>query len=120
MKLRRISWGTFLALLLAAFFIVGAIGNIFVTEKIAFDYMRWGYPDWFHYITGLMELSTATLLIQRSLRLWGALLGATIMIAASATVLLHSEYPHAVAPLVVLIVAITVGWLNRYQWRSAE
>lgn len=35
------------------------------------------------------------------------------MVGASATVLLHGEYVHAIAPLTVLAVAITVGWLNK-------
>lgn len=113
MKLSEFSWKTLLAWLLAAFFLIGAIGNIFATEQIAADYARWGYPGWFHYLTGSLELITAMLLALISLRFWGAVLGAVLMVAASSTVLLHREYGHAIAPLVVLASSAAVGWWAR-------
>ena len=115
MQPKRFSWTTLLVFLLGAFFLVGAIGNIFVSEQIAADYARWGYPEWFHYITGLLELVAAVLLALRRQRFWGALVSAGVMVSATATVLLHGEYPHAIAPLVVLTIASTVAWLHRPQ-----
>ncbi|AIG05024.1 Uncharacterised protein [Pseudomonas fluorescens] len=115
MQLSRFTWKALLALILAAFFLVGAVGNIFVSEQIAADYARWGYPDWFHVLTGLLELLAAALLLLKPLRFLGGLVGASIMIAASATVLLHGEYLHSIAPLVVLIIAVSVAWLHRPQ-----
>jgi len=56
------SWKSILAYLLAAFFLVGAIGNTFVSEEIAADYARWGYPDGFHFVTAAFELGVAGLL----------------------------------------------------------
>ncbi|MFA5629962.1 MAG: DoxX family protein [Porticoccaceae bacterium] len=110
----KLSWKAVLAYLLAAFFLVGGIGNIFVSEQIAADYARWGYPDGFHYLTGILELAAAILLVfSVPLRLWGAALGAVVMVAALATLLLHGEYAHAVAPLAVLSVSVAVGWFNK-------
>lgn len=108
------SWRAVLAYLLAVFFLVGGIGNIFVSEQIAADYARWGYPDGFHYLTGILELTAAILLVfSVTLRLWGAALGAVVMVAASATLLFHGEYAHVLAPLVVLSVSVAVGWFNK-------
>jgi hypothetical protein len=48
-------------------------------------------------------------------RLWGSALGCTVMLAALATVTLHGEYRHGVAPLVVATLSIFVGWIT---WRK--
>ncbi|UOA30250.1 MULTISPECIES: DoxX family protein [Rhodobacterales] len=106
--LNNLPWKSVLALLLAAFFIVGGLGNIFASETIRADYLRWGYPSWFHYITGVLEIAAAALIAMRSARLWGATLACLVMAGAAGTVLLHGEFTHAIAPLMVLAVALTV------------
>lgn len=111
--MRNLAWTSILAWLLAAFFIVGGIGNIFASEAIRADYARWGYPGWFPYLTGALELTAAALIAYRPLRIWGAGLAVAIMLAATGTVLRHGEYGHAIAPLVVLGVTLVVGWFSR-------
>lgn len=115
--MRKLSWKSILALLLAAFFVIGGIGNIFVSAENAANYQRWGYPDWFHYVTGILELAVAGLLIFKPTRLWGALLAVAVMIAAAVSVLSHGEYAHAIAPLVILVVAAAVAF-RTYKERS--
>ena len=102
------------ALALAAFFVVGSLSNIFAPGSIYEEYLRWGYPHWFHFVTGSLELTTAVLLAQARTRLWGAALGCTVMLAALATVTLHGEYGHGVPPLIVATLSIVVGWIA---WR---
>ncbi len=31
----------------------------FLRRGIAQEYLRWGYPPWFHFVTGSLELTTA-------------------------------------------------------------
>ena len=100
---------------LAAFFVVGSLGNIFAFGSIYEEYLRWGYPPWFHFVTGSLELTTAVLLAQARTRLWGAALGCTVMLAALATITLHGEYGHGVPPLIVATLSIVVGWIA---WRK--
>src|ERR1700742_4580425 len=112
----KISWSQISALqasalALAAFFVVGSLTNIFAPGAIYEEYLRWGYPHWFHFVTGSLELTTAVLLAWPRPRLWGSLLGCTVMLAALATVVLHGEYGHGVAPLVVATLSIVVGWM---------
>jgi hypothetical protein len=111
----RISRRQVLPLALAAFFVVGSLSNIFAPESIYQEYLKWGYPRWFHFVTGSLELTTAILLFRAPSRLLGSALGCTVMLAALATVILHGEYGHAVPPLVAATLALVVGWMS---WRK--
>ena len=111
----KVSWRQVLPFALAAFFVVGSFSNIFAPGSIYEEYLRWGYPSWFHFVTGSLELTTAVLLAQIRTRLWGAALGCTVMLAALATVTLHGEYGHGVVPLVMTTLSIVVGWIS---WRK--
>jgi hypothetical protein len=114
-RMSKISWRQVLPLALAAFFVVGSLSNIVAPRSIIEEYLKWGYPHWFHFVTGSLELMTAVLLAQARTRLWGSALGCTVMLAALATVTLHGEYGHGVAPLVVATLSIVVGWIA---WRK--
>ncbi len=113
----KISWRQVLALALAAFFVAGSLSNIFAPGSIYEEYLRWGYPHWFHFVTGSLELTTAVLLVQARTRLWGSALGCTVMLAALATVTLHGEFGHGVPPLIAATLSIIVGWIA---WRSGS
>lgn len=97
--------------LLAALFAVGAVVNAVGPSGIREDYARWGYPKGFRFITAVLELMVATLLLFSGARLAGALLGATIMAAAVATTVKHREPGRSIAPLTALIWACVVGWM---------
>lgn len=114
-RLSRISWRQVLPWALAAFFVVGGLSNIVAPRSIFEEYLKWGYPHWFHFVTGSLELMTAVLLARARTRLWGSALGCAVMLAALATVTLHGEYGHGVAPLVVATLSIVVGWIA---WRK--
>jgi hypothetical protein len=100
--------GRLLVWVLAAFFAFGGVVNIVGVEPVRTDFARWGYPGWFHLLTGGLELAVAVLLACRATRA-GAALGAGVMTAAATTVLAHGEYLHAVAPLVVLVL-LALAW----------
>ena len=95
--------------------VVGSLSNIFARPSIYEEYLHWGYPRWFHFVTGSLELTTAVLLARGQTRLWGSALGCTVMLAALATVTLHGKYGHAVAPLIAAALSILVGWIA---WRK--
>jgi hypothetical protein len=119
-QLSKFAWRQFLAWALAAFFVAGSLGNLFAPRSIYEEYLQWGYPHWFHFVTGSLELTTAVLLARASTRLWGAALGGTVMCAALLTVIIHGEYGHAVPPLVVAGLAILVGWITWRRRRSGS
>ena len=111
----KISWSQVLPIALAAFFVVGSLSNIFALGSIYEEYLRWGYPSWFHYVTGTLELTAAVLLFRAPSRLLGSALGCTVMFAALATVIIHGEYGHAAPPLVAVTWSLVVGWIS---WRK--
>ena len=111
----KISWRQVLPIILAAFFVVGSLSNIFAPGSIYEEYLRWGYPRWFHFVTGSLELTAAILLFRAPSRLLGSALGCTVMLAALATVIIHGEYGHAVPPLVAATLSLLVGWTS---WRK--
>jgi uncharacterized protein (DUF983 family) len=88
---------------LAAFFVIGGLGNIIAPPAIRADYARWGYPGWFHYCTGLLELAAAWLIAREATRHKGAIVGGVVMAAALLTLLINAEPLHAVAPVTVLL-----------------
>lgn len=99
---------TRLAWLLAGFFLIGGIGNIFASETILADYARWGYPAGFQYLTGTLELLCAGLLLARP-RL-GAAVGGAVILGALGTVLWHAEWLHALPPALIFALLL---WLLR-------
>jgi hypothetical protein len=105
-----ISWSQILTLALAAFFLLGFVINTFVVKLVGADYKRWGYPDWFHFVSGGLELVVALLLPAMKTRPFGIALGCAIMFAAVATVIYHCEYRRAVPPFIVLVLLLIVGW----------
>jgi len=111
----KIPWRQVLAWALAAFFVAGSLGNIFAPRSILEEYVRWGYPHWFHFVTGSLELTTAVLIALAPTRLWGAALGCTVMCAALGTVIIYGEYTHAAPPLVVARLTSVFGWIA---WRQ--
>ena len=111
----KISWHQVLPLILAAFFVVGSLSNIFAPGSIYEEYLKWGYPRWFHFVTGSLEFTAALLLLRARRRVLGATLGCMVMCAALATVIIHGEYAHTVPPLVVATLSLGVGWTS---WRK--
>jgi hypothetical protein len=74
------------------------------------DYLRWGYPDWFHFVSGGLDLVAALLLMAPATRVFGVALGCAIMLAAVTTVTYHREYKRALPPVIVLGLLAIVGW----------
>ena len=93
--MKKLPWRDIYAWLLAAFFVLGGGMNLLASPEILADYRRWGYPDWFHYVTGVMEWTAAVLIAIPATRLAGSVFAGTIMAAAAGTVALNGEFSHA-------------------------
>lgn len=111
--MRNVTARQVLAYGLVVFFIIGAAGNIMAPKTIAEEYARWGYPHWFHFVTGGLELTSALLMARSASRIVGSLLGVCIMASAVVTVIFHGEYSHAIAPAIVLGLLMLSVYLHR-------
>jgi len=94
-------------LLVAAFFGAGVF-NAIGTRATREGFVRWGYPSWWHWVTGGLEVLTAALIAMPLVRAVGLGLGATVIVVASLTVLRHREYVHLV-PLGVFLALIALA-----------
>ena len=109
--MRSLAWELAVIILLAAFFVLGGVVNLAGPRKVVEDFVRWGYPAWFHLVTGILELAVAALLVFPATRGIGASLGFGVMLVAAATLIFHREYVHAIPALVVLGLIALVAWL---------
>ncbi|MGV8936035.1 MAG: DoxX family protein [Allorhizobium sp.] len=92
----------------AAFFIGGAV-NVSGAKSIRDDFMRYGFPSWWCWITAALEFATACLLLFPATFSIGLALGACVMIAAIAAVLRARDFRHTAPPTVFLLLLIVAG-----------
>jgi hypothetical protein len=95
-------------LLVAGFFGAGLF-NVVGTRATRAEYVAWGYPEWWHWVTGGLEIVTATFIAIPPLRGAGIVLGTLVILAAVATLLrfrVYRQLPPAVAFLVVIALAV--------------
>ena len=90
-----------LKILIAIVMILGLIGNCF-TQKGEEEFRRWGFPPYFRFLIGGLELVAAALIFVPGAALAGMLLAAILMAGAVGTLLLHREYSHALPPAITL------------------
>lgn len=99
------------------FFISGGAKLAGLAFEIA-AFEKWGYPLWFMYFTGAIEVAGGVgLLLPRLSALAGACL-ALMMIGAVATHVIHSEWGMMVVAGIILALAATRAWLGRGEIRS--
>jgi uncharacterized membrane protein YphA (DoxX/SURF4 family) len=72
-------------------------------------FVHWGYPRWWCYVTGALELTAALMLAFPHTREWGLFLAAFVVVAATLTILRHREFSH-LAPIGVFVALLVLGW----------
>jgi putative oxidoreductase len=77
------------------------------------NFARWGYPDGFYIVVGVLEAVGGLALLVPRVTTYGALLLMAMMVGAAATHLVHGEPQRLPVPLVYLLIVALVGWLRR-------
>jgi uncharacterized membrane protein YphA (DoxX/SURF4 family) len=95
--------------LAAAAFLAGGIVNATGHRKIRASFERLGFPAWWCWVTAILEVATALLLIGSGTRFIGVALGACIMLAAIAAVLRIRNYRELPPPLLFLLLLMLAG-----------
>lgn len=94
--------------LAGAAFLGAGIYNAVGTTSTRNSFVRWGYPAWWCYLTGALEVLAALLLAVPVARQAGLILGTAIIGAAVVTVLRHREFSH-LAPLGALAALLALA-----------
>jgi putative oxidoreductase len=77
------------------------------------NFAKWGYPDWFRVVTGVIEVTAAVLVLVRRLSFYGAVLIVATMVGAVLTHATHGERRNIPLPLLLLVLAATLVYLRR-------
>ncbi len=77
------------------------------------NFARWGYPAWFIYAIGAVELAGAVGLAWSRTRFYAAAGLSLIMIGAAATPLSAGEYGPTMMPLMFLALTAVQAWNSR-------
>ena len=77
------------------------------------SFARWGYPSWFLYVTGRVEVVAALLIFIPTTRFYGAVLLVSTMLGAIATHLKAGEGSMIGAAVVLLCLSALAAWAHR-------
>lgn len=98
-----------LAGVLALAFAASGVGKLAGSGNVVEGFEAWGYPLWFMYVVGVGEVLGAGLILVPgrkalgvSLRFWGAMVLAVVMVGATGTHLVYAEYPMMALTLALL------------------
>jgi uncharacterized membrane protein YphA (DoxX/SURF4 family) len=118
---RERGWRALLLLvsgLLTAIFLVAGAAKLAGGDEFVKGFAQFGFPKWFLYFTGAMEVVSAALLWVPRLRWLGALGIVAVMIGAVLTHLTHGQARMAPIPLALGILAGLVAWGRRGEVRA--
>jgi uncharacterized membrane protein YphA (DoxX/SURF4 family) len=108
-------WGV--QILAAAAFVAIGVAK-FGSPVWARNFARWGYPDGFYMVTGVLEIAGGLMLLAPKVTSYGAALLGIILGAAASTLALN-HLPIS-PPLVWLVVMVLLGVARRGRaWRPA-
>jgi uncharacterized membrane protein YphA (DoxX/SURF4 family) len=99
-----------LSSLIAAMFLFSGFTKLMGAEMHVLNFERWGYPAWFMYVVGLIEVSGAVFVLVPRLASYAALLLSVIMLGAIVTHVAAAEYAMLVMPVMLLVFLEVVAW----------
>jgi len=98
---------------LAIFFIMAGGSKLLNPDTHAESFSNWGYPLWFLYVTGLIEVGGAIGLLIPATRLYATLVLGVTMLGAAVTHLRAGEMGAVPVPLVLLGLLMVLAWTLR-------
>lgn len=102
------------SILLALAFLAAAAAKLTGQAMMVSEFTLFGLPGWFLYVTGVIEVIGAVLILIPRLAGLGAALLACVMLGALAAHLTHGQAPMIAGPVVLLVLAVTVGTLRAW------
>jgi putative oxidoreductase len=110
---------TWILTVLLALAFLGAGGSKLASQPMMIaTFNGFGYPQWFMYVTGVIEIAGAVLVLVPRVAFIGAALLVCVMVGAIFSHLTHGQAAKVPLPLVLLALAVAVGTLRG--WRPAQ
>ena len=105
---------TILWVLLGILFLFAGGEKLWNPTGHAEEFAHWGYPLWFVYVTGIIELVGGICLLIPMGRFLGVILLSVTMVGASITHLRAGEMGAFPVPIVLLVGLLTLAWTMRH------
>ena len=99
--------------ILALIFLLSGGAKLLGLEFELEAFERWGYPLWFMYLTGVIEVVGGLALLIPKLAAYAAVAMSGVMVGAVATHLINSEWMMLVIASVILLTAIWRAYVGR-------
>ena len=104
-----------LNIIIAAIFLLSGGAKLAGLEFEIAAFELWGYPLWFMYLTGVLEVLGAIGLSVKRVSALAAACLAALMMGAIATHIIHSEWAMLIAASVIMSLAAIRAWLGRHE-----
>src|SRR2546426_5456535 len=104
-----------LSVLVTLAFMVAALPKMLGTHAWVVKFVRWGYPNWFPFAIGSLELLGGILLLIPRVAKYGASILGVVMVGAAYTHLENAEGLQVLRPLIVLMLLAIVVWRMRQE-----
>jgi putative oxidoreductase len=102
--------------LLGLAFVAGGVTKLLAMPPHPAHFAGWGFPGWFMYLTGAIELVSGILLFIPRVAAFGAALLVGTMIGAALTHLMHADAANVAPSLVMLVLSAVVFYARRDTW----
>ena len=109
---------TALWVVLGAMFIMAGGAKLMGSHSQVEHFAQWGYPLWFLYLTGLIEVGGGICLFIPRTQFYGIVILSITMIGAALTHLRAHEMNAFPVPLVLLGLLVTLAWTMRHPVRK--
>jgi putative oxidoreductase len=107
-----------ISILLALIFLASGLAKLASLEFELVAFQRWGYPIWFMYLIGTLEVAGGIgLVVQRLSAAAGAAL-ALMMVGAIGTHIVHSEWGMLAVASLIFLMSTARAYLGRADLRS--
>lgn len=96
----------------AAAFLFGSVVNATARKPIREEFVRYGFPWWWCWVTALLEFTTAVLLVLRPTFTVGVALGVCIMVTAIVAVVRARDFAHILPPAAFLLLLLIAAFIQ--------
>jgi len=101
-----------LSVILALAFLGAGAAKLSAQPMMVTEFAVFGYPQWFMYLTGLIEIVAAILLLVPRLAGIGAGLLVCVMVGALYSHLAHGQSEAIRLPAILLVASIALAWVR--------